>query len=69
MHLKLFEDVVRFGRIATGYDYPVQVNGRYLMSPSPIPNSTTRSCTGPRRSICSARAVRSGSMPFRRTPM
>ena len=37
MHLKLYEDIVRFGRIATGYDYPVLVNGRYLMSPSPIP--------------------------------
>src|SRR5262249_33497769 len=25
------------GQIATGYDYPVIVNGRYLMRPSPIP--------------------------------
>jgi alpha-D-ribose 1-methylphosphonate 5-phosphate C-P lyase len=37
MHVKLYEDVARYGRIATAYDYPVMVNGRYLMSPSPIP--------------------------------
>jgi alpha-D-ribose 1-methylphosphonate 5-phosphate C-P lyase len=37
MHVKLYEDITRYGRIATGYDYPVQVDGRYLMSPSPIP--------------------------------
>jgi len=37
MHVKLYEDIVRFGRIETAYDYPVMVNGRYLMRPSPIP--------------------------------
>ncbi|MBP2315403.1 alpha-D-ribose 1-methylphosphonate 5-phosphate C-P-lyase PhnJ [Azospirillum soli] len=37
MHVKLYEDIARFGRIATTYDYPVLVNGRYLMRPSPIP--------------------------------
>jgi alpha-D-ribose 1-methylphosphonate 5-phosphate C-P lyase len=37
MHVKLYEDVARFGHIATGYDYPVVVDGRYLMKPSPIP--------------------------------
>ena len=37
MHVKLFEDIVKFGRIATSYDYPVVVAGRYLTSPSPIP--------------------------------
>ena len=37
MHVKLYEDVVRHGRIATTYDYPVIVNGHYLMRPSPIP--------------------------------
>ena len=37
MHVKLYEDVTRFGHIATTYSYPVMVNGRYLMSPSPIP--------------------------------
>ncbi|MCZ8074847.1 MAG: alpha-D-ribose 1-methylphosphonate 5-phosphate C-P-lyase PhnJ, partial [Paucibacter sp.] len=33
MHVKLFEDIVRHGRIATTYDYPVIVNGHYLMRP------------------------------------
>ena len=37
MHVKLYEDIARHGHIATTYDYPVLVNGRYLMSPSPIP--------------------------------
>lgn len=37
MHVKLYQDIARFGRIATTYDYPVMVNGRYLMRPSPIP--------------------------------
>ena len=37
MHVRLYEDISRFGRIATTYDYPVRVNGRYLMRPSPIP--------------------------------
>jgi alpha-D-ribose 1-methylphosphonate 5-phosphate C-P lyase len=37
MHVKLYEDIARFGHIATSYSYPVMVNGRYLMSPSPIP--------------------------------
>ncbi|MCF8076837.1 MAG: alpha-D-ribose 1-methylphosphonate 5-phosphate C-P-lyase PhnJ [Desulfotignum sp.] len=37
MHVKLYEDIARFGRIATAFDYPVRVHQRYLMSPSPIP--------------------------------
>ncbi len=37
MHVKLYEDIARFGEIATTYAYPVQVNGRYIMDPSPIP--------------------------------
>ncbi|MBA4215206.1 MAG: carbon-phosphorus lyase, partial [Polaromonas sp.] len=37
MHVKLYEDIARHGHIATTYDYPVMVNGRYLMAPSPIP--------------------------------
>lgn len=37
MHVKLYEDVTRYGRIATTYSYPVLVNGRHVMSPSPIP--------------------------------
>jgi alpha-D-ribose 1-methylphosphonate 5-phosphate C-P lyase len=38
MYVKLYEDVARYGRIAKTYDYPVMVNGRYLMAPSPIPS-------------------------------
>jgi len=37
MHVKLYEDIARYGHIATTYDYPVVVNGRHLMAPSPIP--------------------------------
>lgn len=37
MHVRLYEDIAKFGRISTSYDYPVIVNGRYLMRPSPIP--------------------------------
>ncbi|RWD32066.1 MAG: carbon-phosphorus lyase [Mesorhizobium sp.] len=37
MQVTLYEDVARFGRIARTYDYPAVVNGRHLMSPSPIP--------------------------------
>ncbi|KAF0813865.1 Alpha-D-ribose 1-methylphosphonate 5-phosphate C-P lyase [Andreprevotia sp. IGB-42] len=37
MHVKLYEDIARYGHIATTYDYPVLVNDRYLMAPSPIP--------------------------------
>ena len=38
MHVKLYEDIARHGHISTSYNYPVMVNGRYLMSPSPIPS-------------------------------
>jgi alpha-D-ribose 1-methylphosphonate 5-phosphate C-P lyase len=37
MHVKLYEDITRYGHVSISYDYPVMVNGRYLMSPSPIP--------------------------------
>ena len=37
MHVKLYEDITRHGQVAISYDYPVMVNGRYLMAPSPIP--------------------------------
>ncbi len=40
MHVKLYEDIARHGHIATSYAYPVEVAGRYVMDPSPIPNST-----------------------------
>lgn len=37
MHVKLYEDIARHGRIATSYAYPVKVERRYVMDPSPIP--------------------------------
>ncbi|MBV8651862.1 MAG: alpha-D-ribose 1-methylphosphonate 5-phosphate C-P-lyase PhnJ [Alphaproteobacteria bacterium] len=37
MYVRLYEDIARYGRVITAYDYPVMVDGRYLMRPSPIP--------------------------------
>lgn len=37
MQVRLYEDIARHGEIATSYAYPVQVAGRYVMDPSPIP--------------------------------
>ena len=37
MHVKLYEDIARYGEIATTYDYPALVNNRYVFDPSPIP--------------------------------
>jgi alpha-D-ribose 1-methylphosphonate 5-phosphate C-P lyase len=37
MHVKLYEDISRHGQISTSYAYPVKVDGRYVMDPSPTP--------------------------------
>jgi alpha-D-ribose 1-methylphosphonate 5-phosphate C-P lyase len=37
MHVKLYEDIAHHGHIATTYAYPVKVQGRYVMDPSPTP--------------------------------
>ena len=37
MHVRLYEDITRYGQVAISYDDPVMVNDRYLMAPSPIP--------------------------------
>ncbi len=37
MWLFLYEDIVKYGEITLSYRYPVTVNGRYIMDPSPIP--------------------------------
>ncbi len=37
MHVKLYEDISQHGHIATTYAYPVKVEGRYVMDPSPTP--------------------------------
>jgi alpha-D-ribose 1-methylphosphonate 5-phosphate C-P lyase len=39
IYVSLYEDIARFGRITTAYDYPVMVDDRYLMRPSPIPRA------------------------------
>ena len=35
--LMLFEQIIKYGNMATGADHPVMVNDRYVMAPSPIP--------------------------------
>ena len=35
--LVLFEQIMRYGKMATGADHPVLVHDRYVMAPSPIP--------------------------------
>ncbi|MGZ2256488.1 alpha-D-ribose 1-methylphosphonate 5-phosphate C-P-lyase PhnJ [Roseobacter sp. A03A-229] len=37
VHVKLYEDISQHGAIATSYAYPVMVEDRYVMDPSPIP--------------------------------
>jgi alpha-D-ribose 1-methylphosphonate 5-phosphate C-P lyase len=37
MWLFLYESIVRFDEVMLAAGYPVRVNGRYIMSPSPIP--------------------------------
>jgi alpha-D-ribose 1-methylphosphonate 5-phosphate C-P lyase len=37
MQVRLYEDIARFGHVATTYSYPVMVNARYVSSPTPIP--------------------------------
>ena len=49
MHVKLYEDIARHGHIATTYAYPVKVDGRYVMDPSPTPkfdNPKMNNCAG-----------------------
>jgi len=37
MWLYLYESIVKYKEVTIGAGYPVMVNGRYMMSPSPIP--------------------------------
>lgn len=37
MHIRLYENIAQYDRIAINYGYPVLVNDRYVMSPTPIP--------------------------------
>ena len=66
MHVKLYEDIARFGHIATTYAYPARVAGRYVLDPSPIPkfdNPKLDRC--PALQLFGAGRARSGSMPSR----
>ena len=65
MHVKLYEDIARHGQIATTYAYPVKVEGRYVMDPSPIPKFDNPKLGNSRRSSFSARGASSASMPCR----
>lgn len=38
VNVKLYEDLAQWGRVDYSYDHPVLVDGRYVMSPSPIPS-------------------------------
>lgn len=37
MHVKLYEDIAKHGHIATTFAYPLMIEGRYVMDPSPTP--------------------------------
>ncbi|MGZ9724152.1 alpha-D-ribose 1-methylphosphonate 5-phosphate C-P-lyase PhnJ [Rhizobium miluonense] len=37
LYVVLYEDLARHGQVSTSFDYPIQVNGRYVSSPSPVP--------------------------------
>ena len=68
MHVKLYEDIARFGHIATTYDYPVKVE-RPLRD-GPVADAEIRQSrrwTIARRCSCSAPAARSASTRSRPT--
>jgi alpha-D-ribose 1-methylphosphonate 5-phosphate C-P lyase len=46
MHLRLYESVAQTGRITINHSYPVLVEGRYVMSPTPIPRFDNPKMTG-----------------------
>jgi alpha-D-ribose 1-methylphosphonate 5-phosphate C-P lyase len=50
-YLALFEEIMKFGRVATGADHPVLVNDRYVMAPSPIPRFDNPKLNGSRALI------------------
>lgn len=46
--VSLYEAYVRYGSLMRGAGYPVRVNGRFMMSPSPIPRWDVPSLSGAR---------------------
>jgi alpha-D-ribose 1-methylphosphonate 5-phosphate C-P lyase len=67
MHVKLYEDIARHGHIATTYAYPVKVDGRYVMDPSPTPKFDNPKMDNCAHCSCSAPGGKSASTPFRPT--
>ena len=68
MQVKLYEDIARYGHIATTYAYPVKVNDRYVMDPSPIPKfDNPKMHMMPALQLFGA-GRENASMPCRRSP-
>jgi alpha-D-ribose 1-methylphosphonate 5-phosphate C-P lyase len=68
MHVKLYEDIAKNGHIATTYAYPVKVDDRYVMDPSPTPKFDNPKIDEIPRCSCSARAGKNASTRSRPTP-
>ena len=78
MQVSLYESIARHGRISKGYNYPVMVNGRYIMSPSPIPKFDNPKLdrspalqlygAGPREAHLRRAALHAGQEPRLRRP-
>jgi alpha-D-ribose 1-methylphosphonate 5-phosphate C-P lyase len=62
MHVKLYEDIAHNGEISTAYAYPVKVEGRYVMDPSPIPKFDNRARTA---DLCDPALYAGGEPRFR----
>jgi alpha-D-ribose 1-methylphosphonate 5-phosphate C-P lyase len=59
MHVRLYEDIARHGAITRAYAYPVRVEGRYVMDPSPIPKFDNPKASHVARACnCSARGAK-----------
>lgn len=69
MWVSLYEDIVRNGVITRTTGYPCMVNGRYIIATTPIHAGTVPRFIRPSTSRCSELGARSGSTPYRRTPM
>jgi alpha-D-ribose 1-methylphosphonate 5-phosphate C-P lyase len=68
MHVKLYEDIARNGHIATTYAYPVKVEGRYVMDPSPTPKFDNPKMHQSEALQLFGAGGKSGSTRCRRTP-
>lgn len=66
MNVKLYEDIVRHGTIATGFDYPVRVARAVHHEPFAHPAfRQPQGCTSARRCSSSGLGAKSGCTPFR----